>query len=206
MFKKILSRQNFLILSWALYDTSNQFFVLNVISVYFPRWLTETKGVPTFYYSIAFAASMIFVALFAPILGTISDVQKRKKHYLVIFTLVSVIFTFLIGTIQNVFMGLVFFAIANFGCQLAVVFYNALLPYICSERSMGRVSGYGVAFGYLGSILGLIFVLPFVEGNIYGLEIPFITGGGSVSSFIPTAVLFFVFSLNIFNSCLNNSL
>jgi hypothetical protein len=33
-------KKAFLILSRALYDAANQFFALNVVSLYFPRWLT----------------------------------------------------------------------------------------------------------------------------------------------------------------------
>ncbi|MFP4473447.1 MAG: MFS transporter [Candidatus Omnitrophota bacterium] len=160
--KHLFSRENFLILCWALYDTSNQFFALNVVSLYFPRWLTEIKGAPAFYYALAFGGSMIFVGLLAPVLGTISDVQKRKKHYLVVFTLIAIVFTFLIGTIEHVVLALLFFAVANFGCQMAMVFYNSLLVHVASPEKTGLASGVGRMFGYSGALLAMLLSKPII--------------------------------------------
>ena len=39
-------QKKYIVLSWAMYDLANQFFVLNIVSMYFPRWLTMEKGVP----------------------------------------------------------------------------------------------------------------------------------------------------------------
>jgi UMF1 family MFS transporter len=183
--KNIISRQRFLILCWALYDTANQFFALNVVSVYFPRWLTQTKSAPGLYYSLAFAGSMILVAIFAPFLGTVSDIQKRKKVYLIFFTMLSVVFTFLIGVIDNVLIGLIFFSIANFGCQMAIVFYNALLINVAGQKKLGRVSGLGRMFGYAGALLAMLITKPIIKYYGYSLTL------------IVTAGAFFVLSLPI---------
>ena len=74
------------VLSWALYDLANQFFALNVISLYFVRWVTLEKKSPEIFYSIAFGISMFFVAILAPILGTISDIRGKRKVFLIYFT------------------------------------------------------------------------------------------------------------------------
>jgi len=192
--------------SWVIYDFANTIFSMNVVTMYFSTWIIVDLNMKDKFVSYANSISMIFVALTMPILGEISDRYKRKMPFLIMLTLLSVIGTALIGIcgyhIDNVELkilcAILCFIIANYSFQGALVFYNALLPFVCSERSIGRVSGYGVAIGYLGSILGLIFVLPFVEGNIYGLNIPFIEGGGSVASFIPTAILFFLFAIPTF--------
>lgn len=158
------------------------------------------------YVGLANSLSMLLVAITLPLLGEISDRYARKMPFLISFTLGCVIFTALIGVSGISFSNpntrltwaIIFFIIANYSYQGGLVFYNALLPNVCSDRSIGRVSGYGVALGYLGSIVGLIFVLPFVEGNLFGLKIPFIKGGGSVAAFIPSALLFLIFALPAF--------
>jgi UMF1 family MFS transporter len=38
-------------------------------------------------------------------------------------------------------------------------------------------------------------VLPFVTGSFFGVEVPFLAGGGKEASFLPTAVIFLVFSV-----------
>ena len=193
-------------LSWIIYDFANTIYSMNVVTMYFSTWIVVDLNLGDKFVSYANSISMILVALTMPILGEISDRYRRKMPFLILFTLTCVIGTSLIGisgyVIQDINLKLlwaiIFFIIANYSYQGGLVFYNALLPYICSERSIGRVSGYGVAIGYLGSIVGLILVLPFVEGNIYGLEISFIKRGGSVASFIPTAILFLLFSIPTF--------
>ncbi len=163
MIRRLLNKENFLILCWALYDTANQFFALNVVSVYFPRWLTETKETSAVFYGITYASSMLIVAVIAPVLGTISDFQSRKKHYLIVFTLTCVTFTFLIGTARNPLFGLLFFAIANCGYQLAAVFYNSLLPHVASKEKIGFVSGFGRMFAYSGALLAMLSSKPVIE-------------------------------------------
>ncbi len=192
--------------SWIIYDFANTIYSMNVVTMYFSTWIVVDLSLGDKYVSFANSISMIFVALTLPILGEFSDRYRRKMPFLISLTLLCIVSTALIGICGHffgdqqlkIFWAIFFFIIANYAYQGGLVFYNALLPAVCSERSMGRVSGYGVAIGYLGSIVGLIFVLPFVEGNIYGCKVPFITGGGSVASFIPTAILFLVFAIPTF--------
>lgn len=173
----------FLILSWALYDLANQFFALNVVSLYFVRWLTFEKKTPEIFYSISFGISIFLVGILAPVLGTASDLTGRRRVYLVYLTLLSVVFTMLLGVSENVFLNLLFFAIANFGCQLAVVFYNAMMVNITPQGKIGLVSGFGRMLGYSGAILALYFVKPVVLKEGYR------------AAFLPTGLLFLVFSL-----------
>ncbi len=172
-----------MIFSWALYDLANQFFVLNVISLYFIRWLTLEKKIPEIFYSISFGASMLLVAVLSPLLGTASDAAARRRLFLVYCTLLSVAFTMLLGVTQSVFFSLLCFAIANFGCQLAVVFYNALLVDVAPPGRIGAVSGLGRVLGYAGAIVALFAIRPAVERN------------GYQAAFLPSGILFLVFSL-----------
>lgn len=175
-------RKKFLIVSWALYDLANQFFALNVVSLYFVRWLTLEKQKPEILYSLSFGISTFFVAVLAPVLGVISDVKQRRRPFLVSLTLISIIFTMLLG-INNLFLALLFFIIANFGCQTAIVFYNALLVDITPQARTGLVSGLGKMFGYSGAILALYLIKPIVLKS------------GYQATFLPTGVLFLIFSL-----------
>src|SRR5205085_5458649 len=109
---------------------------------------------------------------------------------------------------------LVAFALANFAYQAAQPFYNAMLPELVPVEEQGRLSGLGVAVGYVGSIVGVAMVVPFfmgalpmigrlsagVTGTLHTI-IPFTAHGGRVSTFVPTAVLFLIFSLPLFLFC-----
>lgn len=193
-------------LSWIIYDFANTMYSMNVVSMYFTTWIVVDLALGDHYVSYANSLSMILVALTLPMLGEISDRFHHKMPLLIIYTLMCIIFTAGIGVagyafsdkMMKVTWAVIFFIIANYSYQGGLVFYNAMLPYVCSEKSIGRVSGYGVALGYLGSIFGLLMVRPIVEGNFFGLSIPFLKSGGSVSSFIPTALLFLLFALPMF--------
>ena len=67
-------------------------------------------------------------------------------------TLLSVIFTGLIGISNQLTLGLIFFVLANYGYHAALVPYDALLPRVSRGFSVGKVAGIGVALGYVGAI------------------------------------------------------
>ncbi len=175
----------FLIVCWSLYDLANQFFALNIISLYFPRWLTIVKGAPEIFYSVAFGVSMVFVSIGAPVLGTVSDLRSNKRQLLAVTTYLSIVFTILLGFTSNVFVALLFFAVANFGCQIASVFYNALMVYIAPPEKTGIVSGTGRMFAYLGAMVTMYFTKPVMQH--FGYE----------ATFVMTGIYFLLFSLPI---------
>ena len=172
-----------LILSWALYDLANQFFALNIVSFYFVAWLTLEKKIPEIFYGISFSISIFFVAVLGLIFGVASDAIGRRRPFLVFFTLLSIIFTMVLGVGSNVFLSLLFFAIANFGCQIAIIFYNALMVNIAPKNRVGLVSGIGKMLGYTGALLALFLTKPIVLKH------------GYQATFLPTGVLFLIFSL-----------
>lgn len=177
------TKKIFLIFSWALYDLANQFFALNVVSLYFVRWLTLEKNAPDILYSLTFGISTFFIAVSGPILGAISDITGRRRVHLVYLTLISVAFTMLLGINQGIMLNLLFFCVANFGCQTAVVFYNALMADITPVKRTGLVSGFGKACGYMGAIVALYVAKPVVLKS------------GYQAVFFPTGVLFLIFAL-----------
>ena len=171
------------VLSWALYDLANQFFALIIVSLYFPRWINIEKGIPEIFYSLAFGISMLLVAVSAPVLGVISDERKKHKVFLIFFTLLSVVFTISLSFPINVFLTLVFFAIANLGCQEAIIFYNALIVKVAPRDKVGLVSGIGRMFGYSGAVLALYMTKPVI------------LKAGYRPTFFLTGILFLVFAL-----------
>jgi len=174
------------IASWAFYDFANTIFSMNVISLYFALWVTVDHGGQDILYSIALSGSMLAVAISAPVFGTISDQTGKRRFPLTLLTIVSVLATGFIGEAEQLWVGLLLFVIANYCYQSALVFYNGMLPSVARQSSVGMISGYGVALGYVGSIAGLRLVEPFVND------------GGRSAAFLPTAILFLVFAIPCF--------
>jgi len=171
------------VVSWAMYDMANQFFALNIVSLYFVRWITLEKGAPEIFYSLAFGVSTFFIAALAPMLGTIADIKHKHREFLIIFTMLCIVFTMLLGITDNMLLALVFFGIANIGCQEAVIFYNSLMLTISPEKKIGLVSGLGKMFGYFGAIVALLFTKPLIINH------------GYQPTFILTGILFFILAL-----------
>lgn len=106
------------------------------------------------------------------------------------------------------------FVMANYAYQGALPFYNAMMAELVPPNEQGRLSGLGTALGYFGAIVGVLLVTPFfsssmpllgnispgVMGPLRSL-IPFTSHGGRVSTFVPTAILFLLFSLPLFLFC-----
>jgi len=175
------------IISWAFYDLANTIFATNIISLYFPLWVTIQKGAPDKFYILPYYVSMIMAACILPFFGILSDSLKRHSLFLVIFTSGCVFLIALIGVFNSLFVGVVLFCFANLFNQTAAnVFYPALLPKICHKSKIARVSALGVGLGYVGTIIGLLVVQLFLkESNYHAI-------------FIPTAAMFFLFSLPCF--------
>jgi len=185
--------------SWALYDFANTIFSLNVVSLYFSLWLIKDLNSQDIVYSIALSISMLFVAILSPFMGTLSDRYQKRIPFIFVFTILCCSFTAFIAFTKSVQLSIFFFIVANFSYQMALVFYNALLPEISTKENIGKISGYGTAIGYLGSIVSLIMIMPFVSGKILKFDVShLIKGWGNVGAFIPTAILFFIFSIPLF--------
>ena len=179
---------------WALYDFANTLFAMNVVSLYFALWVTQDMGAPDLAYSIASSVALLAVALLSPMFGAWSDRLGRRIPFIGVFTLLCCVTIAAVTWVHDLYVGLTLFAVSLFAYQIAQISYNAMLPDLATPGTIGKVSGYGTAIGYLGSVLGVLMVMPFVSGKLFSLATP-IPAGGNAGAFLPVAVLFMLFSL-----------
>ena len=176
-------------LSWALYDFANTIFSFAIVSFAMSLWAIEFLGEAggQFWFTFAVSASVLINAAVSPVLGAMSDRTGRPKPFLGVFTALAILPTLFIGFV-DIGVGLLFFAIANFAYQAALIYYDALLPDVARPETRGRLSGVGVALGYLGTIVsGLLFKLT-TDAN----------GDSTTASFLLVGSLFAVFAAPIF--------
>ena len=176
-------------LSWALYDFANTIFSFAIVSFAMSLWAIEFLGEAggQFWFTFAVSASVLINAAVSPVLGAMSDRTGRRKPFLAVFTTLAIVPTLFIGFV-NIGLGLLFFAVANFAYQAALIYYDALLPDVARPETRGRLSGVGVALGYLGTIVsGLLFKLT-TDAN----------GDSTAASFLLVGSLFAVFAAPIF--------
>ncbi len=156
------------VLAWAFYDFANSSFttvIVTAVYVLYFKHVVVPNGAEKgdFLWGLAISIAMLFVALSSPVLGAVADYSGAKKKFLIAYALACIVFTaalYFVGPGQ-VFLGMLFFIIANIGFAGGNVFYNAFLPEIASRGNMGRVSGLGWAVGYVGGMLCLAVVMPF---------------------------------------------
>ncbi|MEO6527118.1 MAG: MFS transporter [Gemmatimonadaceae bacterium] len=225
---------------WVLYDFANTIFSMNVATLYFSVWLIADLRASNTVYALGNGISSILVVLSVPVLGALSDARRRRKPWVVGFTIVSCLACAAIGifgqltlpvagaeiingttlpsswhpTIGTFGWVLAAFVLANYAFQAAQPFYNAMMPDLVPPEERGRLSGIGTAVGYIGTIVGLLLVFPFFSGavplfgplpegvvSVLRSIVPFSAHAGRVSTFVPTAILFFVFSLPLILFC-----
>jgi UMF1 family MFS transporter len=178
--------------AWAMYDLANTIYSYAIVSYAMGLWTVDRLGAADgqFWFGIANALSVGLNAAVSPVLGAMSDRGGRRLPYLLFFTGLCIAATGAIALVGEgasglAFVGLGLFTVANFAYQAALIYYDATLPEVSKPESRGRISGIGVAVGYLGTIIiaGLILVLD---------------SGSKPITFLLAAVLFGVFASPIF--------
>ncbi len=184
---------------WTLFDFANTSFSVIVVAVgyslYFKDVVAGGHGRGDFLWGVAVSISMLITAIIAPVLGAAADFSSRRKRFLFGFTIVSIICTALLYFVDAgmIAAGMILFILANIGFEGGIVFYDAFLPTLTTERSYGRVSGYGFAMGYVGSLTTLLIAMPLYADGFIPSNLPNIK-----FSFVVAAAIFFLFAAPLF--------
>ena len=173
------------VVGWVLYDFANTIFSFVVVTRFFNDWIIEERGQPDIYVGFMVAAVSLALVVTLPLIGVLAD-RTGHKPILVVFTLVCIAATGLLGVVQSVALALAVGALATYAFNTADSQYHPLLGTVAPERSRARVSGIGVAVGFVGSLTAL-----FVIGSIA-------TDGHAQRAFLPGAGLFGLFALPLF--------
>ncbi len=183
-----------IIAAWCSYDFANSIYYAvipsTIWSSYYANYIVgNSNGLGDLWWGRAVSTTMLVVAIISPIMGAIADQAQIKKRLLAIYTVFSIIATCLLGLIAPgmILLGFLLSVISFVGLEGALVFYNSYLPEIAPSDYQGRVSGWGFALGYAGSLFGLLIILPFVRQNQYSLAF-LITGIGFLLFTIPSLI------------------
>ena len=177
---------------WTLFDFANTSYSIIIVTflyaVYFKQVVNDGNPVGDLYWSFGTSIAMLITAIISPILGAIADYSAGKKRFLLFFTLQCILATALLTFVEkgDVLFGLILFIIANVGFEAGLVFYDAFLPEITAPKNYGRVSGYGFGMGYVGSLVCLALVYPFIQSDQIRI------------TFLIAAVFFLIFSFPLF--------
>jgi len=160
----------------ALYLTSDAFIDPQIVALGEddPLYRQAIAGLAA-NYGVASLIAGLFIALVAPVLGQRSDVAGNRKLWLGIGTGLLVASTgalFFVEAMPSYFWwGAMLIAAGSVFGEIAGVNYNAMLTQVSTPRTIGRVSGLGWGFGYLGGIVALILVVIAQAFDFFGLPL-----------------------------------
>ncbi|MGD6887869.1 MFS transporter, partial [Staphylococcus shinii] len=96
------------------------------------------------------------------------DRTGKRKKFIIPFTLIAVFSTIFMGvfaslqTSQTMFglpvsfiLVLLLFVVAKFFFHSSLIFYDTMLPDLGTKKELPLISGFGIAVGYMGTLLGL---------------------------------------------------
>ncbi|RAN71307.1 hypothetical protein B5P43_34020 [Bacillus sp. SRB_336] len=102
------------------------------------------------------------IALLAPVTGQRTDHSGKRKLWLGVNTLIVALLTGACFFVQPhesyLLLGCLLIAAGHVFFEIAGVNYNAMLLQISTRSSIGKISGFGWAAGYLGGIVALLLV------------------------------------------------
>ena len=151
------------VFKWSMYDLANTIYSMVIVSLIINQYvliigqleLGLTYSRADAIYNGVLAAVQIIVAIGMPIMGALSDNAGKRKPFVIVLTGVILLFASLLGIYHSLAMVLIFYIIANIAYQWSLAFYDAMLAFIANPKDVGKVGGFGVAFGYFGTLIGM---------------------------------------------------
>jgi UMF1 family MFS transporter len=161
---------------WAFFDWANSAYALVISTAIFPNYfIAFTDDYVNIFglsikdsalYSAAVSFSYLVIALLSPILSGIADYSGRRMFFMKVFTIMGSFFCIMLyffTGMPTLWIGASAFILATIGFAGSIVFYNAYLPEIASEEQYDKVSAKGFAYGYVGSVILLVFNLVMIQ-------------------------------------------
>ena len=197
------------VLAWALWDCGSTGLNAVVGTFVFSVYLTTKVGVAGARGSSAGAlghamfVAGVTVAFLAPAIGVLVAAPRRRRDALTALTMAAVSLTAAMSLVREepryLWVGLVLLAATSACSDLASVPYNAMLRQLSTPANVGRVSGFGWAAAYVGSV---VLLLACYVGLISGsgptrgaLGVPVADGQNVRAAMLVAAGWFLVFAL-----------
>jgi MFS transporter, UMF1 family len=157
------------VVAWALWDCGSTGVGAIVVTFVFSVYLTRSVGddlpggtTPASLLGWALFFSGATVAVLAPVTGVWVDAPHRRRGTLAVLTAMVVLLTAAMSLIRDdisyLLAGLLLLGFTAACNDLASVPYNAMLRQLTTPETSGRVSGFGWAAGYVGSMALLVVV------------------------------------------------
>ena len=156
------------VFAWAMYDFANSGYTTVVLTAvfnaYFVSVIAQKAEWATFAWTAMLAVSYLAVMIAGPFVGAYADAHAAKKRVLFIATTGCVISTallFLAGPGDYLWVA-IFIIISNFCYAIGENITAAFLPELARPEALGKVSGWGWSWGYVGGLVALGLCLAWI--------------------------------------------
>lgn len=185
-------------ISWSFFDFANSGYALLIGTFVFPIFYKEViAGVEKgdFYWGLIISLSILIGGLLTPIIGAMADHDSRKKTKLILFSLLCIFGTAMLyfSGPNTLILSSIIFIFTHICFEISTTLYDSFLNQVSTAQTVGRISGLGWGFGYIGGVVAMLSLTPFFEDgyagdlmNNYKLTFPL------------TALFFLIFALPSF--------
>ena len=189
--------------AWAFYDWANSVYPLVISTAVFPIYygtlFVDSDYIEIFglnYKNTALIQHVttivfLFLACLVPLMSGIADFLGNKKTFMKLFVYLGSFscMGLYFFDLENIYLGLLFYFLALFSFWASLVFYNSYLPDIANPSEQDNVSALGFSYGYIGSVILLLFNLFMInfpasfgfedsnQGSVEAMKVSFLTVG-----------------------------
>jgi len=157
------------VFGWSMYDFANSGYTTVVLTAvynaYFVGVIAQGSPSATLLWTSLVALSSFIVMITMPALGAYADAHGAKKRLLTFTTLGCIASTVALGLVAapgQIFWAGLAVVVSNTCYSYGESLIAAFLPELARRDALGRVSGWGWAFGYFGGMLSLGLSLAYV--------------------------------------------
>ena len=158
------------VFAWAMYDFANSGYTTVVLTAvfnaYFVSVIAGGASWATFAWTATLAVSYIAVMIAGPLLGAYADAHAAKKRVLLFATVGCVVSTALLyfAGAGAIYWAMTMIIVSNFCYAIGENIAAAFLPELAKPESLGKVSGWGWSWGYVGGLVALGLSLAWIMG------------------------------------------
>ncbi|MGD9862105.1 MAG: MFS transporter [Pseudodonghicola sp.] len=153
---------------WFFFDWASQPYNTLLMTFIFAPYMKELMGdgsAAQSAWGFGIGAAGVVIAVLAPVLGAMADLSGNRLRWIWLFSALYVIGAAGLWLAApgdfNLTLVLTLFAIGMIGMEFATIFTNSMLPDLGNREEIGRISGNGWAFGYVGGLIALVLMLGF---------------------------------------------
>ncbi len=158
------------VFAWAMYDFANSGYTTVVLTAVFNAYFVSVVAAgaewATFAWTATLAVSYIAVMIAGPLLGAYADAHAAKKRVLFFATAGCVVSTALLyfSGPSTLVWAMTMIIISNFCYAVGENITAAFLPELAKSEALGKVSGWGWSWGYVGGLVALGLSLAWIMG------------------------------------------